>query len=221
MVFGVTQTGRETTTYRMSWGVDTLTTKPSRRGMFWINNWEVKISRRERQWNIVVVFWPLLANDTQVKKHGDNRSPNVNKNQHPIVVTLPRGNVREVKISPGQRERYRERQWKLVVVFVTSLYTKWLRFQNDNENVKATRRNAMNKIITQNNASQICNNIPFRPLCSFNLFLKCWQSYFQSFSVWTNLDYDERLIASISSSATTTTNWNLGRPQEMITSAQK
>ena len=41
----------------------------------------------------------------------------------------------------------------------------------------------MNKIITQNIASQICNNIPFRALCSFNLFLKYWQSYFQYVSI--------------------------------------
>ena len=60
--------------------------------------------------------------------------------------------------------------------------TKRLSFQNVNKNVKATQRNEWIKF--QNNASQLCNNIPFRPLCSFNLFLKCWQSYFQSLSVW-------------------------------------
>ena len=89
--------------------------------------------------------------------------------------------IREVKISRRQQEQEQERN---LVVFVTFLYTKSLRFQNNNKNLKATQQNAMNKIVTQNNTSEICNNIPFCPLCFFDLFLKCWQSYFQSFSVW-------------------------------------
>ena len=85
---------------------------------------------------------------------------------------------REVKISWQQRLQERKRQWNLAVVFVTFLYTKRLRFQNGNMNVKATWQNAMNKIVTQNNASQICKNIKFRPLCSLIYFL-----HFELFSV--------------------------------------
>ena len=62
---------------------------------------------------------------------------------------------REIKISR------RERQWSLAVLFVMFLYTKRLRFQNDNENMKTTRWSAMIKIVMQNNASQICNNVLF------------------------------------------------------------
>ena len=101
-----------------------------------------------------------------------DQCPEIEGHVNSSTIKLKVSNInREVKDSRRQRER--ERQSDLVVVFVTFLYTKKLRFQNDNENVKATRWNAINEIFTRNNASQICNNILFRPLCSFNLFLKC------------------------------------------------
>ena len=78
------------------------------------------------------------------------------------------------------------------------------------------------EIVTQNNASQICNNIPFHPLCSFNLFLLSVDRVIYShFQYGKNLIYDERLVAFISSSTTTITNNNKGNPQEMMTPAHK